>query len=86
MDRNQNIINCEMAAMAEHVAAYNRQKFIFCWGHVTHPGIWAFGGGNQELPPILLGVSFQAPQSKPENGWWCYIGTRPEFENEMPFN
>jgi hypothetical protein len=45
-------------------------------------GIWACGGGQQNIAPVLVGVTFQAPQSEPEFAWWCYIGPRPEFENE----
>ena len=55
----------------------------FAWGVVTHPGIWACGGGREDLPPVLVGITFQVPQKEPEQAWWCYIGPRPEFENEF---
>lgn len=55
----------------------------FEWGYVTHPGIWACGGGRQDLPPVLVGITFQVPQREPEYAWWCYLGPRPEFENEF---
>lgn len=55
----------------------------FEWGYVTHPGIWACGGGRQDIPPVLVGITFQVPQKEPEYAWWCYLGPRPEFENEF---
>lgn len=58
-------------------------KIKFEWGYVTHPGIWACGGGRQDLPPVLVGITFQVPQSEPEYAWWCYLGPRPDFENEF---
>jgi hypothetical protein len=55
----------------------------FEWGYVTHPGVWACGGGRQDIPPVLVGITFQVPQKEPEYAWWCYLGPRPEFENEF---
>jgi len=82
MDVSRNVINCEKASQRHHFASYNKVKFRFEWGCVTHPGIWACGGGVRESPPVLVGCGFQAPSSEPEFAWWCYIGPRPEFENE----
>jgi hypothetical protein len=82
MTKRKNIINCERESQNHHFASYNKLKFRFEWGCVTHPGIWACGGGQQNIAPVLVGVTFQAPQSEPELAWWCYIGPRPEFENE----
>ena len=59
------------------------EKKRFEWGSVTHPGIWACGGGRQDLPPVLVGITLQVPQSVPEYAWWCYLGEIPLFENEM---
>lgn len=58
-------------------------KHRFEWGYVTHPGVWACGGGRQDIPPVLVGITFQVPQKDPEYAWWCYLGPRPEFENEF---
>jgi hypothetical protein len=58
-------------------------KHRFEWGYVEHPGIWACGGGRQDIPPVLIGITFQVPQKEPEYAWWCYLGPRPEFENEL---
>jgi hypothetical protein len=58
-------------------------KHRFEWGYVTHPGVWACGGGRQDIPPVLIGITFQVPQKEPEYAWWCYLGPRPEFENEF---
>ena len=66
-----------------HTKCYGKPAFKFEWGYVTHPGVWACGGGRQDLPPVLIGVTFQVPQEEPEYAWWCYIGPRPEFENEF---
>jgi hypothetical protein len=78
-----NIANCKQASLCEHHASYGKPKFRFQWGYVTHPGVWACGGGRQDLPPVLVGVTFQVPQKEPEYAWWCYIGPRPVFENEF---
>jgi len=83
VDRSENIINCKRASLCEHNTSYGKPKFRFVWGRVTHPGVWACGGGRQDLPPVLIGVTFQVPQKEPEYAWWCYIGPRPEFENEF---
>jgi hypothetical protein len=61
----------------------NNEVYRFEWGYVTHPGVWACGGGRQDLPPVLVGITFQVPQSQPEYAWWCYLGPRPVFENEF---
>ena len=61
----------------------NVEKFRFEWGYVTHPGIWACGGGRQDLPPVLVGITHQVPQKEPEYAWWCYLWPLPEFENEL---
>jgi len=58
-------------------------KYRFEWGYVSHPGIWACGGGRQDLPPVLVGITYQIPQKEPEYAWWCYLGPRPVFENEL---
>jgi hypothetical protein len=31
----------------------------------------------------LVGITFQVPQKEPQYAWWCYLGERPEFENEF---
>lgn len=86
MNANQNIINCQKSSIGEHFRSYGKPKFRFEWGCVTHPGIWACGGGSQSSSPVLIDVAFQVPSQNPEYGWWCYIGPRPEFENELPRN
>ncbi len=70
------------AYIGEHIACYGKPKLRFEWGTVTHPGVWACGGGRQDLPPVLLGITFQVPQKEPECAWWCYLGPIPVFENE----
>jgi hypothetical protein len=66
-----------------HRKCYGKESFVFEWGTVTHPGVWACGGGRQDLPPVLVGVTWQVPQKDPEYAWWCYLGPRPEFANEF---
>lgn len=73
----------EAVETEHHFKAYGKTAFRFEWGAVTHPGVWACGGGRQDLPPVLVGISFQVPQEEPQHAWWCYIGPRPEFVNEM---
>jgi hypothetical protein len=69
--------------VTHHKKCYGREYFVFEWGTVTHPGVWACGGGRQDLPPVLVGVTWQVPQPNPDCAWWCYIGPRPVFVNEM---
>lgn len=73
----------QRAYVAEHSKCYGKEKLRFEWSTVTHPGVWACGGGRSDLPPVLVGITFQVPQEESECAWWCYLGPRPNFENEF---
>jgi hypothetical protein len=68
---------------AHHMVCYNKRKFHFEWGSVTHPGIWACGGGRKDLLPVFVGCAFLVPRHDEVEAWWAYIGPKPEFDNDF---
>ena len=65
-----------------HKACYGREKLLFEWQVPEHPGIWAFGGIHDDVPPVFLAVRWKIPNPDEKAAWWCYLGPVPEFANE----
>ena len=77
----------EQISKEHHKHHYGVEKFKWEWQNVHCLGVWAFGGNNKEGGPVSCNVEVSILVPKPSNesveGWYCYIGPIPEFNNDQ---